>query len=93
MFIFKDEIDEEEEMRNMRLENDEVSKLAEQFADVDVEDIDADDLTNPSLCAEYVKDIYKYMHKLEVNYQEGSHQHCFTPFLNSVESVRRLSDY
>ena len=65
VFIFKDEIDEEEEMKNL-IGNDEVAKLTEQMAEVEVEDIDADDLTNPSLCAEYVKDIYKYMHKLEV---------------------------
>ena len=52
-------------MKNL-IGNDEVAKLTEQMAEVEVEDIDADDLTNPSLCAEYVKDIYKYMHKLEV---------------------------
>ena len=38
------------------------------MAEIDVEDIDADDLTNPSLCAEYVKDIYEYMHFLEVHF-------------------------
>lgn len=66
VFIFKDESDEEE--LAVFSENEEISKLTEQMAEVEVEDIDADDLTNPSLCAEYVKDIYKYMHKLEVSH-------------------------
>lgn len=32
-----------------------------------VEDIDKEDHSNPQLCAEYVQEIYNYMHKLEVN--------------------------
>ena len=32
-----------------------------------VEDIDAFDVEDPQLCCEYVKDIYKYMEKLEVS--------------------------
>ena len=31
-----------------------------------IEDIDAPDSGNPQLCAEYVKEIYEYMMKLEV---------------------------
>lgn len=31
-----------------------------------VEDIDQDDHESPQLCSEYVKDIYQYMHYLEV---------------------------
>ena len=61
IFIFEDETKEEGEI-------DPISELAEKIADFDVEDIDADDFANPTLCAEYVKDIYKYMHKLEVKY-------------------------
>ena len=61
VFIFHDEIQEQKIQ-----EEDPVTKLAEQIADFDVEDIDADDFANPTLCAEYVKDIYKYLHKLEV---------------------------
>nr|XP_057934334.1 G2/mitotic-specific cyclin-B2 [Doryrhamphus excisus] len=42
-----------------------------------VEDVDKDDGDMPQLCAEYVKDIYRYLHQLEVqqpihaNYMEG----------------------
>ena len=78
VFIFKDESDDEEEMKTFR-ENEELAKLTEQLAEVEVEDIDAGDLTNPSLCAEYVKDIYKYMHKLEVFIQILSE-----PFFNML---------
>lgn len=35
---------------------------------LNVEDIDKDDHDSPQLCSEYVKDIYEYMHYLEVNY-------------------------
>lgn len=31
-----------------------------------IEDIDENDLENPTLCAEYVKDIYRHMRKAEV---------------------------
>ena len=34
-----------------------------------IEDIDSQDADNPQLCAEYAKDIYKYMKKLEVHVQ------------------------
>ena len=33
-----------------------------------IEDIDAFDIEDPQLCCEYVKDIYKYMEKLEVGF-------------------------
>ena len=49
-------IDIESPMRAMELGADEV-----------IEDIDAFDIENPQLCCEYVKDIYKYMEKLEVS--------------------------
>lgn len=87
VFIFKDEIDEEEEMKNMRLENDEIAKLTEQLAEVEVEDIDADDLTNPSLCAEYVKDIYKYMHKLEKKLQPSDYMSRQTNINRKMRSI------
>lgn len=32
-----------------------------------VEDIDKEDISNPQLCAEYVQEIYQYMHKLEAS--------------------------
>jgi len=34
-----------------------------------VEDIDKDDHSNPQLCAEYVQEIYHYMHKLECEFK------------------------
>uniref|UniRef100_UPI00398F7AAA G2/mitotic-specific cyclin-B1 n=1 Tax=Pristiophorus japonicus TaxID=55135 RepID=UPI00398F7AAA len=41
--------------------------LCQAFSDVllPVKDVDADDGDNPMLCSEYVKDIYKYLRKLE----------------------------
>lgn len=33
---------------------------------LEVEDVDAEDSSNPELCSEYVKDICKYMKELEV---------------------------
>lgn len=44
-----------------------LSDIADDF--LEVEDIDEDDLGNPTLCAEYVKDIYKYLKKLEIKLQ------------------------
>ncbi|KFQ93884.1 G2/mitotic-specific cyclin-B1, partial [Nipponia nippon] len=42
--------------------------LCQAFSDVllDVEDVDVDDGTDPNLCSNYVKDIYKYLKDLEV---------------------------
>lgn len=31
-----------------------------------VQDVDEEDANQPQLCSEYVKDIYKYLHNLEV---------------------------
>lgn len=70
VFIFHDEIKEEKHVVEVE---DPVTKLAEQIADFDVEDIDADDFHNPTLCAEYVKDIYKYLHKLEKKLQPSDY--------------------
>ncbi|NXI73338.1 CCNB1 protein, partial [Anseranas semipalmata] len=41
--------------------------LCQAFSDVllEVEDVDAEDGTDPHLCSEYVKDIYKYLRDLE----------------------------
>ncbi|XP_074876079.1 G2/mitotic-specific cyclin-B1 [Buteo buteo] len=41
--------------------------LCQAFSDVllDVEDVDAEDASDPSLCSSYVKDIYKYLRQLE----------------------------
>ena len=47
-------------------DDDEIMDLAADLQDIDVEDIDEEDELNPLLCAEYVKDIYKYMKKREV---------------------------
>lgn len=43
--------------------------LCQAFSDVllDVEDIDAEDGSDPDLCSAYVKDIYKYLKNLEVS--------------------------
>ncbi|KAJ7988426.1 hypothetical protein DPEC_G00323430 [Dallia pectoralis] len=43
--------------------------LCQAFSDVllNIKDVDADDYDNPMLCSEYVKDIYKYLQKLEVD--------------------------
>ncbi|NWR56327.1 CCNB1 protein, partial [Bucorvus abyssinicus] len=43
--------------------------LCQAFSDVllDVEDVDAEDGTDPDLCSDYVKDIYKYLKNLEEN--------------------------
>ncbi|XP_042202124.1 G2/mitotic-specific cyclin-B2-like, partial [Callorhinchus milii] len=53
--------------------------LCQAFSDalINIQDIDAEDATNPQLCSEYVKDIYVYMKTLEkeqfvqANYLEG----------------------
>ncbi|XP_052633616.1 G2/mitotic-specific cyclin-B1-like [Harpia harpyja] len=41
--------------------------LCQAFSDVllDMEDVDAEDASDPSLCSSYVKDIYKYLRQLE----------------------------
>ncbi|CAB1332715.1 unnamed protein product [Coregonus sp. 'balchen'] len=43
--------------------------LCQAFSDVllNIKDVDADDYDNPMLCSEYVKDIYKYLQKLEID--------------------------
>ncbi|KAM4635131.1 G2/mitotic-specific cyclin-B1 [Polymixia lowei] len=43
--------------------------LCQAFSDVllDIKDVDADDYDNPMLCSNYVKDIYKYLQKLEAD--------------------------
>ena len=53
------------EVEHMEMEDvDEVAaKLSSQLY---IEDIDVVDRSNPQLCAEYVKDIYEYMMRLEV---------------------------
>ncbi|KAK6316017.1 hypothetical protein J4Q44_G00135410 [Coregonus suidteri] len=45
------------------------NELCQAFSDVllNIKDVDADDYDNPMLCSEYVKDIYKYLQKLEVD--------------------------
>jgi len=40
--------------------------MAEAFSDLNIDDIDNNDFENPQLCAEYVKDIYKYIREQEV---------------------------
>ncbi|KAG7263780.1 hypothetical protein CRUP_034858 [Coryphaenoides rupestris] len=41
--------------------------LCQAFSDVllDIKDVDADDYSNPMLCSEYVKEIYKYLQQVE----------------------------
>ncbi|XP_076016111.1 G2/mitotic-specific cyclin-B1 [Genypterus blacodes] len=65
----------------MEMSGCEPADLCQAFSDVllhtAIKDVDADDYENPMLCSEYVKDIYKYMRKLEVeqgvkqNYLQG----------------------
>ena len=50
----------------MDMELDALALLVEVPETTGIEDIDADDYLNPQLCAEYVKDVYKYLHRLEV---------------------------
>mgnify|MGYP006375363947 CR=1 FL=1 len=45
-----------------------VESVLPTIVELAIEDIDAFDIENPQLCCEYVKDIYKYMEKLEVNW-------------------------
>lgn len=42
--------------------------LCQAFSDVllEVKDVDTDDVSDPNLCSEYVKDIYNYLKVLEV---------------------------
>ena len=44
----------------------EAMDMAEAFSDLNIDDIDNNDFENPQLCAEYVKDIYKYIREQEV---------------------------
>lgn len=45
-----------------------MGKITEAFSQqLQIEDIDVADSDNPQLCAEYAKDIYKYMKELEVS--------------------------
>jgi cyclin B len=51
------------------LEDMEVNNMADAFSDqLSIEDIDQDDFENPQLCADYVKDIYRYLRHLEQKY-------------------------
>ncbi|XP_038820870.1 G2/mitotic-specific cyclin-B1 [Salvelinus namaycush] len=45
------------------------NELCQAFSDVllNIKDVDADDYDNPMLCSDYVKDIYKYLQKLEID--------------------------
>ena len=54
----------EDVLNSMPMEED--INVVSAFSELKVDDIDEDDMGNPTLCAEYVKDIYNYMHKLEV---------------------------
>ena len=43
-------------------------ELCQAFSEALIEDIDEGDGDQPQLCSEYVKDIYAYLHGLEVKY-------------------------
>ena len=47
----------------------EAMDMAEAFSELNIDDIDTNDFDNPQLCAEYVKDIYKYIREQEVDYK------------------------
>lgn len=51
-------------------------ELCQAFSDVllDVQDVDEHDVDLPQLCSQYVKDIYNYLHTLEVIFVFSSHQ-------------------
>lgn len=57
----------------------EAMDMAEAFSELHIDDIDTDDFDNPQLCAEYVKDIYKYIREQEVCLQTRSRrgEYCF----------------
>ncbi|XP_051919945.1 G2/mitotic-specific cyclin-B2 isoform X1 [Hippocampus zosterae] len=63
---------------SMKEEEEEV-ELCQAFSNalLPVDDVDEDDANMPQLCSEYVKDIYRYLHQLEVeqpvhaNYMQG----------------------
>ena len=65
LFAIHYEIEKHPEVQHELQTEDMSNAFSEQLL-LDVEDIDEDDLGNPTLCAEYVKDIYRYMHQLEV---------------------------
>ena len=44
----------------------EAMDMAEAFSELNIDDIDNNDFDNPQLCAEYVKEIYKYIREQEV---------------------------
>ena len=46
------------------------------IAELAIEDIDGFDVEDPQLCCEYVKDIYKYMEKLEVSCSSALYREC-----------------
>ena len=64
------------------------SKLAEQL-NIPVDDIDTADSDNPQLCAEYVKDIYKYMRDLEVYNHPNNVVHVYRLTCFYIESQRK----
>jgi len=49
--------------------DEEVNVASDMLDELDIDDIDRDDCLNPLLCSEYVKDIYAYMHTLELDLQ------------------------
>ena len=60
---------DEPKSENAGIEDMEVNNMVEAFTEqMSIEDIDQDDHDNPQLCHEYVKDIYKYLRRLEQQY-------------------------
>lgn len=70
---------EEEELENeLELTNNDL---------FDVEDIDEDDEGNPTLCAEYVKDIYRYLHANEKRLKTGDYLHKQSEINKKMRSI------
>lgn len=59
-----------------------------------VQDVDEDDADQPQLCSQYVKDIYNYLHDLEVKVPSTAQRHyedvtlTRSPFLQVQQAIR-----
>jgi len=63
-----------QEKQEVKIHEDEDMDVASDLFDqLDLVDIDANDLLNPLLCAEYVKDIYGYLNELEERLQPADY--------------------
>ena len=69
----------------------EAMDMAEAFSELHIDDIDTNDFDNPQLCAEYVKDIYKYIREQEVfNMKIRRRKYYFCTILDAISSGCKL---